>query len=98
MVEYKSILDQIIHPFTVVPCLAWQLVQLWNATYDYIHNPYIFSTAQMDFRKEEIEQATLQKQNSNYFHIGVMVVSECKTQVKNSHLLLCILGNVRQVT
>lgn len=43
LAEYKSIVDQIIHPFTVVPRLAWQLVQLWNATYKYIHNPYIFS-------------------------------------------------------
>lgn len=55
LVEYKSILDQIIHPFTVVPRLAWKLVQLWNATYEYIHNPYIFSTAQMDFGKEELD-------------------------------------------
>lgn len=55
LVEYKSILDQIIHPFTVVPRLAWQLVQLWNAPYGYIHIPYIFSTAQTDFRKEELD-------------------------------------------
>lgn len=48
-------MDQIIHPFTVVPCLAWQLVQLWKATYEYIHNPYIFSAAQMDFGKEELD-------------------------------------------
>lgn len=55
LVEYKSILAQIIHPYTVVPHLVWQLVQLWNATCGYIHNPYIFSTAQMDFRKEELD-------------------------------------------
>lgn len=55
LVEYKSILDQIIHPFTVVPRLAWQLVQLWNATYEYIHNPWTFSTAQMDFGKGELD-------------------------------------------